>query len=110
MVAAALWATLLICPAWAADDIFRCGNHTVASGDTTVRVLSLCGNPDLKEELGEKEEGTVAENEQGDTTSFKKEKKRVERWHYNRGFGDYIYALTFENGVLQSVESTGRGY
>jgi hypothetical protein len=110
MVAAALWMALMICPAWSADEIFRCGNNTVARGDTTVRVLSLCGNPDFKEEMGEKEEGTVVENEQGDTTSFKKAKKRVEKWHYNRGVGDYIYALTFENGVMQSVESTGRGY
>jgi hypothetical protein len=110
MVAAALWMALLNSPAWSADEIFRCGNNTAVRGDTTVRVLSLCGKPDFKEEMGEKEEGTVVENEQGDTTSFKKEKKRVEKWHYNRGVGDYIYALTFENGVLQSVESTGRGY
>jgi hypothetical protein len=64
----------------------------------------------VKEQLGDKEEGTVVESEKGDATHFKKEKKRVEKWHYNRGFGDYIYALTFENGVLQSMESTGRGY
>jgi hypothetical protein len=109
MVQAVLWMALLICPAWSADEIFRCGNNTVARGDTTVRVLSLCGNPDFKEELGGKEEG-VAGSDQGDTTRYKKEKKLVEKWHYNRGIGDYIYALTFENGVLQSMESTGRGY
>jgi hypothetical protein len=110
MVASALLMTLLICHAWAADEIFRCGNNTVSRGDTTVRVLSLCGKPDFKEELGDKEEGTIVENEQSGATSFEKEKKRVEKWHYNRGVGDYIYALTFENGVLRSVESTGRGY
>jgi hypothetical protein len=109
-VTAALWMTLWICPVWAADEIFRCGSNTTVRGDTTVRVLSLCGKPDIKEELGEKEEGTVVTSDQGVVTSFKGEKKRVEKWHYNRGVGDYIYALTFENGVLQSVESTGRGY
>jgi hypothetical protein len=109
-VAAALWMTLLICPAWAADEIFRCGNNTAVRGDTTVRVLSLCGNPDFKEQLGDKEEGAVVQSDQGDITRYKKETKRVEKWHYNRGAGDYVYALTFENGVLQSVESTGRGY
>jgi hypothetical protein len=110
MIAAAFWMTLLISPSWAADEIFRCGNNTAVRGDTTVRVLSLCGKPDFKEELGEKEEGTVVTSDQGVVTSFKGEKKRIEKWHYNRGVGDYIYALTFENGVLQSVESTGRGY
>ena len=107
--AAVLWVVLLAGPAWASDQIFRCGNNTAVRGDSTVRVLSLCGQPDFKERLGDKGEGTVVKSDQG-VASFKGEKKRVEKWHYNRGVGDYIYALTFENGVLESVESTGRGY
>ena len=107
--AAVLCVVLLAGPAWASDQIFRCGNNTAVRGDSTVRVLSLCGQPDFKERLGDKGEGTVVKSDQG-VASFKGEKKRVEKWHYNRGVGDYIYALTFENGVLESVESTGRGY
>ncbi len=98
-----------VCPAWSSDQIFRCGNNTAVRGDSTVRVLNLCGQPDFKERLGDKGEGTAVRSDQG-VASFKGEKKRVEKWHYNRGVGDYIYALTFENGVLESVESTGRGY
>ncbi len=109
MVAAALWIAVWICSAWAADDVFRCGRNTVSRGDSTVRVLSLCGQPDFKEQLGDKGEGTIVKSDQG-VASFKGEKKRVEKWHYNRGVGDYVYALTFENGVLQAVESTGRGH
>jgi Protein of unknown function (DUF2845) len=109
VVAAALWMTLLIRPVSAADAIFRCGSNTAVRGDTTVRVLSLCGKPDFKEDLGEKEEAVV-EPGPGYTILYKKEKKRVEKWHYNRGYGDYIYSLTFENGLFESVESTGRGY
>ena len=96
-------------PARASDEIFRCGNNTAVRGDSTVRVLSLCGQPDFKERMGDRGEGTVVRSDQG-VASFKGEKKRVEKWHYNRGVGDYIYALTFENGVLERVESTGRGY
>ena len=48
MVAAALWMTLLTGPAWATDDVFRCGSNTVDRGYTTVHVLNLCGKPDLK--------------------------------------------------------------
>ena len=48
MVTAALWMTLLTGPAWATDDVFRCGSNTVDRGDTTVHVLNLCGKPDLK--------------------------------------------------------------
>jgi hypothetical protein len=109
IAAAVLWVVLLACPAMASDQIFRCGNNTAVRGDSTVRVLSLCGQPDFKEQLGDKGEGTVVKSDQG-VASFKGEKKRVEKWHYNRGVGDYVYALTFENGVLESVESTGRGY
>lgn len=95
MIATTLWIAVWACSAWATDDIFRCGSNTVDRGDTTVRVLSLCGKPDFKEELGEKEASTG---------------KRVEKWHYNRGVGDFVYALTFEDGVLENVENAGRGY
>ncbi|HTZ40959.1 MAG TPA: DUF2845 domain-containing protein [Syntrophales bacterium] len=95
MIAAILWIALWACSAWATDDIFRCGGNTVDRGDTTVRVLSLCGKPDFREELGDKEASSG---------------KRVEKWHYNRGVGDFVYALTFEDGVLESVENAGRGY
>lgn len=107
--AAVLWAALPVRPVCAADAVFRCGTNTVVRGDTTVRVLAVCGKPDFKEDLGEREEAVV-EPGPGYTVVYKKEKKRIEKWHYNRGYGDYIYALTFGNGVLESVESTGRGY
>lgn len=106
---AALWMALWIGSSWAADAVFRCGNNTVVRGDTTVRVLAVCGKPDFREDLGEREEAVV-EPGPGYTILYKKEKRRVEKWHYNRGYGDYIYALTFGNGVLESVESAGRGY
>jgi len=94
-IIAFLWMCYLICPAWATDDVFRCGSNTVDRGDTTVHVLSLCGKPDFTEKLGDREASSG---------------KRVEKWHYNRGIGDFVYALTFEDGVLESVENAGRGY
>jgi hypothetical protein len=54
--------------------------------------------------------GCGARGYDSDATRYKREKKLVEKWHYNRGVGDDIYALTFENGVLQSVASNGRGW
>ncbi len=95
MVAAALWIAAWACSAGATDDVFRCGSNTVDRGDTTARVLGVCGKPDFKEVLGE----NVASSG-----------KRVEKWHYNRGVGDFVYALTFEDGVLERVENAGRGY
>lgn len=95
MIAATLWIAAWACSAWATDDVFRCGSNTVDRGDTTMHVLSLCGKPDLKEELGDRDSLPG---------------KRVEKWHYNRGIGDFVYALTFEDGILESVDNTGRGY
>ena len=95
MVAAALGVALLTGPAGATDDVFRCGSNTVDRGDTTVHVLTLCGKPDFREALGDRDASPG---------------KRVEKWHYNRGVGDFVYALTFEEGVLESVENAGRGY
>jgi hypothetical protein len=95
MVAATLWIAVCACSAWATDDVFRCGSNTVDRGDTTVHVLSLCGKPDFREELGDR---------------YASPGKRAEKWHYNRGVGDFIYSLTFEDGILESVENSGRGY
>jgi hypothetical protein len=95
MIAMILWIAVWACSAWATDDVFRCGSDNVDRGDTTVHVLSLCGKPDFREELGDRDASSG---------------KRVEKWHYNRGVGDYVYALTFEDGILESVEDAGRGY
>ena len=95
MIAATLWIAVWAYSACATDDVFRCGSNTVDRGDTTVHVLSLCGKPDFREKLGDKDASPG---------------KRVEKWHYNRGVGDFVYALTFEDGVLESVENAGRGY
>jgi hypothetical protein len=95
MVAAALGMAVWACSAWATDDVFRCGSNTVDRGDTTVHVLSLCGKPDFREEVSDSDASPG---------------KQVEKWHYNRGFGDFVYALTFEDGILESVDNAGRGY
>jgi hypothetical protein len=55
----------------------------------------LANAPPVREELGDKDASPG---------------KRVEKWHYNRGIGDFVYTLTFEDGVLESVENAGRGY
>ena len=108
MIAAAFWMTLSMSPSWAADEIFRCGSNTAVRGDTTVRVFSSAGNPISRRNWARRRKAPSSHPTRA-LQHPSREKKRVEKWHYNRGVGDYIYALTFENGVLHSVESTGRG-
>lgn len=75
---------------------FRCGNDLATSGDTRMKVLSTCGKPTHKEKSCE-----------GRTS--KKCANPVEIWYYNCGDHDYIYALTFENGILKKESTQGQG-
>lgn len=73
--------------AWA----FRCNNHIVQEGDHTYEVIERCGEPAVKESLG---------------YTLNKQLKRelvLERWVYGPNNG-YRYALTFEGGVLKTIE------
>lgn len=72
----------------------RCGNDLVSPGDTTAEVVLACGEPLLRELVGTREEGG--------------EKVLVERWTYERGPGKLLKFLTFEGGVLVSVEDGAR--
>ncbi|MCK7512258.1 MAG: DUF2845 domain-containing protein [Desulfobacterales bacterium] len=43
---------------------------------------------------------------------IKKSKKcanKLDIWYYNCGDNDYIYALTFENGILKKESTEGKG-
>ncbi len=85
---------------------FRCGSGLVSSGDTKTQVLLTCGKPTSKDKS--------CENQRGYTTTVKKKKtkkcnNKVERWYYNCGDMDFIYALTFENNILKNETTEGRG-
>jgi hypothetical protein len=69
----------------------RCGNDMVSEGDSKTRVQITCGKP---------------------TTKIKQSRKyhnKIEEWHYNCGDNDFIYKLTFENGILTNETTEGRG-
>jgi len=86
-VAVALLSIALDCSA------FRCGAEVVSTGDSKANVLIKCGKPTHKDRMGAKKKG----------------KRSVEKWYYNCGKDDFIYALTFENGILKNEEAQGRG-
>jgi hypothetical protein len=66
----------------------RCGNTFIRTGLTTAEVLMSCGEPKLKEDLGNK----------GRTG------KKMVRWVYGPHQGQ-MYYLTFVAGVLEEIES-----
>ena len=75
---------------------FRCGSELVTSGDTRMQVLTTCGKPTSKEKSCEGRKSKKCANQ-------------AEIWYYNCGDHDYIYALTFENGILKKESTQGQG-
>jgi len=73
----------------------RCGDEIVSTGDSKARVLIKCGKPTYKEKIGAKKS--------------RRNKGGLEKWYYNCGKNDFIYALTFEKGILTNEETDGRG-
>ena len=82
-----------------ADDSLRCGNALATLGMVMDQVVAKCGEPQSKsaEEVPVKARTrTGAVNTVGTT--------RIERWTYDRGYGQLPALLTFEHGKLKSIE------
>jgi hypothetical protein len=80
-------------------DSMSCGNRLVSTGDTKAKVLIRCGEPILKEVVGEKSVyrkffGLWI----GSSTVI------VEKWTYDLGYGKFLRILTFEGDKLVKIE------
>lgn len=95
-----------------AQSVFKCGNNSVSIGDSTLSVYRTCGKPTSREVVGNTEQG-ITTQEYSDRytrqTSYVAEKSKIEKWEYNKGYGDFIYILMFEGGFLRKIENGGRG-
>jgi hypothetical protein len=86
-----------------ADDSLRCGNALVTLDMVMDQVLAKCGEPSSKsvEDVPVKARArTGAVNTVGTT--------RIERWTYDRGYGQLPALLTFEHGKLKAIELLAR--
>lgn len=88
---------------------FRCGSGLVGDGDSKTKVQITCGKPTSKETSCENRQEYTAADKSGKSKKFRKCGKKVEVWHYNCGDNDFIYKLTFENGLLKQEDTEGRG-
>jgi len=88
---------------------FRCGSGLVASGDSKVQVAVTCGQPTSKEKSCEGRQTSSRTDKKGKTVKSQKCSNKVDIWYYNCGDNDYIYALTFENGILKKESTEGKG-
>lgn len=88
---------------------FRCGSGLVGNGDSKTKVQITCGKPTAKETSCENNQEYAKTDKSGKIKKIKKCGKKVEVWHYNCGDNDFIYKLTFENGLLRKEDTVGRG-
>ena len=93
-------------PALAEDTVFRCGAETVSIGDSRYTVQKVCGKPSRNESAA-KDGKNKKKQPKGATAGSSSGK--VQKWTYDRGYGDYVYVLTFANDKLKKIEKSGRG-
>jgi hypothetical protein len=102
---------LLVCPVTAnSSEVFRCGAEIVKVGDSTDTVRKLCGKPSRTESGGKSspkksKKKSKLRNEDDSEQSSAKGKK----WYYDRGYGDYVYILTFKGNTLDRIQTSERG-
>jgi len=89
----------LVAVAVRADDSMRCGNALITVGMVGAQVIEKCGQPKDKNVT---EVPQRARRSGG--TSAVIGTLRVERWTYDRGYGQFPALLTFEGGKLKSIE------
>lgn len=93
-------------PAFAEDTVFRCGGETVSIGDSRYTVQKICGKPSRSESVAKDSKGRKQKPPKGDTSGSSSAK--LQKWTYDRGYGDYVYVLTFANDKLKKIEKSGR--
>jgi hypothetical protein len=87
----------------AEDTIFRCGGESVSVGDSRYTVQKLCGKPSRSQSVAKEKK----KEPKGSTT--KSSSGKAQKLYYDRGYGDFVYVLTFEKDTLKKIEKSGRG-
>ena len=94
---------VVLAAAAAADDVMRCGTAIVDVGMTMGQVVAKCGEPASKEV-----ETTPVKRRTASGAVTTSGTTSIERWTYDRGYGQFPALLTFEQGKLRSIELLAR--
>ena len=107
----------------------RCGTDVVTEGDTSVEVLSSCGEPQYVDSWVEERikrdfypyssynspyNSSLNNDRYSNRNAYRepflvKENVVIERWTYSFGSNRFIHYLFFENGVLTQISQGARG-
>lgn len=87
-----------------ADDSMRCGSSLITVGMVGAQVTAKCGQPKDKDVTDVPQRVRRSNGSSAVVGTL-----HVERWTYDRGYGQFPALLTFEDGKLKSIELlTGR--
>jgi len=89
---------VMVGPASAADTL-RCGDALISVGMVAAQVAAKCGMPQAKQV-----EDVPVRTRRANGTTATAGVTRVERWTYQRDYGQFPALLTFEQGKLRSIE------
>jgi hypothetical protein len=82
-----------------ADDSMRCGNALITVGMVASQVTAKCGPPKDKNVTEVPQRARRSGGRSAVIGTL-----RVERWTYDRGYGQFPALLTLEDGKLKSIE------
>lgn len=91
----------------------RCGTHLVREGDLRSRVLQLCGEPtDISQRVEERSVRQLVAQQRQDVPTVLSASVAVvvESWTFNFGPDRAMQRVVFYDGVVNQIESLGRGY
>ena len=94
----------------AGADAFRCGTRLVSDGDSADKVAALCGPPSDIQRHEILRRPIQWYGGRPYYMSYEPQPVPVEYWIYNLGPSKLMRRLTFEDGLLVSVETLGHGY
>lgn len=114
-------AIVCICGSANADSSFRCGTKLVSLKDSRDEVINLCGEPTSVNSWVEeriKRDYKTHRNHNPRTGNDEvyreplivKIQVNIELWTYNLGSTRLIHNLKFENGIVQEITTSGKGY
>ncbi len=86
------------------------GSQIVCDGDTKFEVITKCGEADFIEEVGYVSSGRFRKftDENEVRGAFGEFTRKVEKWYYNCGEGQFIKEVIFEGNEIVSIDSTGQ--
>jgi hypothetical protein len=83
----------------------RCGDQLIYTGDPSFTIVQKCGEPKDKQSYEEVIPLYNGAGYQVGTTV-----NVIERWIYQRSPADFQYTLTFDGGVLKSIDANRNPY